>query len=53
VSSSVPALPDPMGPARDDEEICTVDGRPVRMSIFKGTGYCCQNCQHEGEASGR
>lgn len=53
MSSSVPVLPDPMGPPRDGEEICRVDGKPVRMAIFKGSGYCCQNCQHKGETSGR
>lgn len=25
-------------------ETCKVDGRPVRMMAFSGTGVCCQRC---------
>lgn len=29
----------------DDEELCEIDGRPITMMAFKGTGVCCQNCK--------
>ena len=26
-------------------EKCRVDGRPVLVAIFRGTGLCCENCR--------
>lgn len=28
-----------------DTHFCEVDGRPIRMISFKGTGVCCRLCQ--------
>lgn len=30
-------------------ELCRVDGEPVLVNIFRGSGLCCVNCQKEEE----
>lgn len=34
-------------------ENCTVDGRPILIAIFKGSGVCCENCRkkRDGDAA--
>ena len=35
-----------------EPEICTVDGRPILVTIFRGSGVCCEGCRkkRDGDA---
>lgn len=33
------------------DELCTVDGKPVLVSIYKGSGLCSENCRKAAVAT--
>jgi ribosome-binding protein aMBF1 (putative translation factor) len=35
--------------AKKNPKRCKICGRTIKVMIFRGTGYCCENCRKIGE----